>query len=152
MRTAELFLPPGSVIAKAKSRAGAMEVMTSQASPLPHSTQWILLVNNGTYCGAELFAAALQEGLKLKLIGEKTHGKWNAQAVETLPNHYGMKYTVKDLFSPSGKSYQGVGLSPDLEVALAKDVDLRELREKHAARLRPAYDPQLKVALEFARQ
>jgi carboxyl-terminal processing protease len=75
-----------------------------------------ILVDHNTSSGGELVAAALQEEAHGVVVGEKTFGKWTVQTIEDLPNGYAIKYTHALFQSPSGKSFQGVGLTPDVEV------------------------------------
>ncbi len=149
VRVAELFLPENSTIASTKNRNGSVEKFSAQKGILNKDIQLVLLTNKGTFCGAELVAAALKENKNLKLVGETTFGKWNAQSVETLPNHFAMKYTVQEFLSPQGHSFQGVGLKPDVEVSLPKDVTVRELRAKYSVAKRLDVDVQLKAAFEL---
>lgn len=51
--------------------------------------------------------------------------------------------------NPEGHSYQNIGLKPDVEVAMPKDVDVRELRMKYDAPRRLEQDKQLKAAVEL---
>ena len=83
-----------------------------------------VLVDNDTASGAELMTAALAELRHATVVGAHTHGKWTVQMLDDLPNGYAMKYTVALFTSPGGKSYQGTGLSPDVEVdSPAGDLD-----------------------------
>jgi carboxyl-terminal processing protease len=109
------------------------------------------LTNNRTSSGAELFAGALKEQLGAKTVGEKTFGKWNAQMIETLPNGFAIKFTTQDFQTPNGHSYQIVGLKPDVEVLLPKDVDAKELQAKYDMQKRLDVDTQLKAATELAK-
>jgi carboxyl-terminal processing protease len=149
VKVAELFLPDESVIASTKNRDGKLEKIVSTKGLLDKDVQLVVLTNKGTYSGAELLVAALRENKNIKIIGETTFGKWNAQSVETLPNKFAIKYTVKKFESPQGHTFQGVGIKPDLEVGLPKDVDIRELRSKYEVPKRLGFDLQLKAALEL---
>ncbi len=70
----------------------------------------------------------------------------NVQSIETLPNGFAIKNTVKGFQSSKGNSYQNVGLKPDVEVSLSKDIQPRELRIKYDISKRLELDPQLKAA------
>jgi carboxyl-terminal processing protease len=109
----------------------------------------IILTNGGTSSGAELFVGALKENLNAKVVGEGTYGKWNAQTIQTLSNGFAIKYSILGFQTPEGHSYQNVGLKPDVEVAMPKDVDARELRMKYDAPHRLEQDTQLKAAMEL---
>jgi carboxyl-terminal processing protease len=147
--TAGLFLQKDKIIASTKSRDGKLKEYRSEKSLFAPDAQVVLLTNKGTYCGAELFAAALRDSQSAKLVGETTSGKWNTQMVEILPNHYAIKYTVKSFQSPRGQSFQDKGLTPDLEVSLAKDADLNDIRLKFSMEQRLEKDYPLKAAVQL---
>lgn len=98
-----------------------------------------------------LFTGALREGLHAKVVGETTLGKWNAQMIEMLPNGFAIKFTTEAFQTPAGHSYQNVGMKPDVEVALAKDLEPRELEKKYDVAKRLELDPQLRAAAEIVR-
>jgi carboxyl-terminal processing protease len=149
VKVTELFLPAGLVVASTKNRDGKVEQYKSAKSLLDPNVQIAILTNKDTFCGAELFTAALRENLKVKIIGETTFGKWNAQSVESLPNKYAIKYTVKEFLSPQGNSFHGTGIKPDVEVSLPQGIESHELRLKYGMKDRLNADSQLKAAVEL---
>jgi carboxyl-terminal processing protease len=150
LKVTELFLPKDSVIGSTKDRNGKIESFKSTKGLLNPQTQVILITNKDTFCGAELFTAALKEIKKVKIVGETTFGKWNAQIVEMLPNKYALKYTVKEFQSPLGRSYQGIGIKPDMEVALPEGSDSNTMRVRYELKKRLDKDVQLKAAVELS--
>lgn len=147
VKTAELFIPKNAVIVKTKNRDGKMEEFVSTQGLLNPKTKVIILTSHETSSGAEFFTQALVENIKAKTVGETTLGKWNAQRLEVIPNKYAIKYTVKEFQSPSGKSFQGVGIKPDVEVSTPEKIDLTQLKRDLVKRLEQ--DPQLKAAIEL---
>lgn len=150
LETAQLFVPRGQAIGVMIKRGGAREKLVSQADPVVPQVPMAVLVNGDTRSSAELMAAALRESLTAPTIGTKTYGKWSAQALEELPNHYVMKYTVGLFQTASGKSYDGQGMPPDVEVALDdKALDRAERTQDPQERL--AVDVQLRAAYNLLR-
>lgn len=149
LKVSELFLPEQALVASTKNRDGQVEQIRSGKGMLRQDIQIVTLTNKGTYSGAELLVAALKESRNSKVVGEPTFGKWNAQRVETLPNKFAIKYTVKEFQSPQGNTFHGIGIKPDLEVTLPKTIDLQELRTRHQLSKRIELDLQLKAALEL---
>lgn len=145
----DLFLPKNSIIANTKGRDGKIEQHKASKGLLNSDIQVIVLTNKDTFCGAELFTAALKESRKVKIVGETTFGKWTAQTVEMLPNKYAIKYTIKEFQSPNGNTYQGIGIKPDIEVSLPQGIDSNTLRLKYEPRKRLDIDTQLKAAVEL---
>lgn len=149
VKTAGLFFPKDSPIVSVKNRAGEMETHKSSGGLLDDKVQIVVLVDKETSSGAELFAAALKDNKKSKLVGQATRGKWNMQKIETLPNRFAIKYTVAAFQSPSGASYSGTGIKPDVEVAMTKESNSNELRLKLGLAKRIEADPQLRAGLEL---
>lgn len=112
---AEMLLPKGTGIVTLKKRAGD-EVFTAKGAQLLPNVPLAILVSHQTASGAELVSAALQEGRHARVVGAQTFGKWTVQELETLPNGYAAKYTLGLFRTPSGRSFEGVGLAPDVEV------------------------------------
>jgi carboxyl-terminal processing protease len=137
------------VVVSTKSRDGQVARHLSQKRLLNAGAQIVLLADKKTFCGAELFVAALRENRPVKIVGEPTFGKWNVQGIEPLPNRFAVKYTIQEFQSPRGNSFMGTGIKPDIEVSLDKDADLAELRAKTSMARRLSSDAQLKAALEL---
>lgn len=151
VKTTELFLPKDSLVVSTKNRRGETEVFKSTSGLIASEIKIYLLVDKTTSSGAEFFTAALQEIKGAKLVGETTLGKWNAQSLEMLSNKFAIKYTVKQFFAPNGKSYQDVGLKPDLEISLPEKITPRELKVKNSILQRLGFDAQLKAAFEISK-
>jgi carboxyl-terminal processing protease len=105
-----------------------------------------VLVDHDTSSSAELLAAAVQELRHATLVGSRTHGKWSVQRLEDLPNGYAIKFTVGVFASPSGKSYDGTGVAPDVEVDASSDAIQHALTENDP-KARLADDVQLRTAV-----
>jgi len=139
------LVPAGSAVAGLEKR-GKTEPVTPRTTPMLLDLPVAVLVDGETASSAECLAGALQELRHATVVGSRTHGKWTVQVLEDLPNGYAVKYTTAVFRTPGGKSYDGTGLPPDVEVdATAEDV-ARALQESDPAR-RVAADVQLRTAL-----
>ena len=83
-------------------------------------------------------------------MGKSTFGKWNAQTIEMLPNKFAVKFSVKNFTTPSGKSYENVGLSPDVEIAGGLSDEPKHVIKKNAKDLL-SKDLQLKTAVNLVK-
>lgn len=152
LETASLFLPDGAPVVTLKHRGKPDEVHTSKSNPkeplVMANAPLAVLIDHGTASGAELLAAALQESTRhARLVGSRTHGKWSVQWLDDLPNGYAYKYTVSLFKTPSGKTYEGVGLAPDVELTVDEATLARANAAKPEARL--AIDSPLRTAKEL---
>jgi carboxyl-terminal processing protease len=148
IHVAELFLPSGTPIVTLTRRDGKTETMTSKGSPELATVPVVVLVDHSTASSGELLAGALSEQRHAKTVGTKTYGKWSVQNLEELGNGYAIKFTTALFHTPSGKSYEGAGFAPDVEVDETEDTVERSFLLTDP-RERVAIDPQLKTALSL---
>jgi carboxyl-terminal processing protease len=76
----------------------------------------VVLVDGGTASAAEIVASALQDRGRAVIIGSQTFGKGSVQAPSQLSDGSAFELTVGHYFTPSGRSIDGVGVTPDLEM------------------------------------
>lgn len=151
VQTAELFVPKEKTIVSTKDRDGKLKEYASKKGVMKSDVKLVLLTDHETSSGAELFTGALKDEARAKVVGTKTLGKWNVQTIQNLSNGFAIKYSVMNFVSPSGKSYQNEGITPDVEVTMPKGTDASDLRAKYEAPQRLELDPQLKAAAELVR-
>jgi carboxyl-terminal processing protease len=142
------LVPAGSTVVTL-NRRGKGEPVVPKTTPLMLDRPIAVLVDHDTASSAELFAAALKELRHATLVGQHTKGKWTVQRIEDLPNGYAMKFTTALFASPEGHSYEGTGMSPDLEVDEADEAVQKAIAEKDPVK-RVAEDMQLRTALAIA--
>lgn len=145
---AEYFVPAGEAMIVLSKRGGRKETLSSKGSPLMASVPVIVLVNHDTSAAAEVLAAALQEKRRARIVGMPTLGKWNIQDVKDLPNGYAFKFTTALLQTPSGRSFEGTGLPPDVQVDMSDD-QMARARDTQDPVARLAADPQLRTAVSM---
>ena len=87
----------------------------------------VLLVNEWSGSGAELFAGAIQDHGRAVLIGEKTFGKGSVNITRTLSNGAGLNITIRRWYTPEGNVIEGVGLTPDVIVKADPTPDQRDV-------------------------
>jgi carboxyl-terminal processing protease len=140
--------PAGASIASVNKRGKVEPIALRAGTPAPMLLDLpvAVLVDHDTSSSAELLAAAVQELRHATLVGARTHGKWSVQRIEDLPNGYAIKITVGLFASPSGKSYDGTGVAPDVEVDAPSEAIQKALSEKDP-KARLAGDVQLRTAV-----
>ncbi|GAA2527349.1 MULTISPECIES: S41 family peptidase [Streptomyces] len=75
----------------------------------------VALVDGGTMSAAELLTGALQDRGRAVVVGSRTFGKGSVQMPTPLPDGSVAELTVGHYRTPSGRSVDGRGLTPDLE-------------------------------------
>lgn len=101
----------------------------------------VVLVNGNSASASEIFAGAMKDTGKAKLVGTTTFGKGIVQSVIPLSDGAAIKLTVAKYFTPNGNDIHGVGIEPDYVVELADG-------RSNAVNLDRADDLQLKKAKE----
>ncbi len=149
--TAQLMLAAGTPIVTVKKRDQKDETRVSKTeAPLLGQLPMAVLVGRETSSGAELLTAALQEGRHAPVVGGRTLGKWSLQVMKDLGNGYTAKFTTGLFASPSGRSFDGVGMMPDVEVAMDEKQVIQALAITESEP-RLSADPQLRTAIAMLR-
>jgi carboxyl-terminal processing protease len=150
LETASLLLPEGKPIVVLKRKGKPEEKHLAKGGGILTDVPLVVVVNDNTASGAEFVTAALREERGARVVGQKTLGKWSVQSVDDLPNGWAFKYTVSLFRTPAGKTYEGVGVAPDVDVAM----DEKQLARANAAPKvedRLALDVQLRTARQLVR-
>ena len=116
VKVADRFLTEG-VIVTTKGRGGRhVEVERAHAKDTEPGYPLVVLVDGGTASASEIVAGALQDAGRGVLIGTQTFGKGSVQTVIELEDGSGIKLTIARYYTPSGRSIQEKGITPDLVV------------------------------------
>ena len=76
----------------------------------------VVLINNGSASASEIVAGALQDHQRAVVVGEKSFGKGSVQTIIPVQGDGAMRLTTSRYFTPSGRSIQALGVSPDIIV------------------------------------
>jgi carboxyl-terminal processing protease len=98
----------------------------------------VVLINGGTASAAEIVSGALQDHHRAIIMGTQSFGKGSVQTVIPLKNQGAMRLTTAEYFTPSGRSIQAKGITPDIEVKPAKIEELEQAGRPHEADLKGA--------------
>lgn len=126
---ASLFLHSGEVIVTTKGRSQPTVVLRALGGAISESIPMVVLVDKGTASASEIVTAALQDHHRATVVGTHTYGKGVFQELEPLSNGGGLKITVGEYFTPSGRNLggggvkEGAGITPEVKVPQGVDTE-----------------------------
>jgi carboxyl-terminal processing protease len=133
----DVFLEQGEVVSQRGRNKGDIERYYAQPGDATRGAPIVVLVDAGSASAAEIVAAALQDHHRALLMGEKTFGKGSVQTLLPLSEKTALRLTTARYYTPSGRSVQEGGITPDIEVPQLSDPDYKSrprLREEDLRR------------------
>lgn len=112
---ARLFVKDGVLVYR-QDRGREKEAVSAAAGDGAIALNTVVLTDNGTSNGAEVFAAALSGNKRAQLLGERTLGRAARQKLVRLPDGSGLMLTHLIYLTPSSVAIHEKGLTPDVAV------------------------------------
>ncbi len=145
---AEPFFKKGNLIVYTQGRKPAdRENFYSETDGEPLKLPVAVLINGETASAAEIVAGALKDSGRAVIVGERSYGKGSVQTIFKLRNGEGLRLTTAHYFTPSGVLINGRGITPQVEVVMTPDEDLK--LERQVARPEITNPDEFKERFEF---
>ena len=114
----DYLLPQGPIV-RMIDKNDRTEILYSDKSEL--SVPMVVLANAESASASELFTSALMDYDKATFIGNTTYGKGTVQNTYRLSDGSGLKISIAYYLPPYSESFEGVGITPDIEVNLSEE-------------------------------
>jgi carboxyl-terminal processing protease len=123
----DAFLQKGEIVSTRGRNPEETQRFDARPGDLTEGKPLIVLINGGSASASEIVAGALQDHKRATLIGTRSFGKGSVQTIIPLGSGNGaLRLTTARYFTPSGRSIQAKGITPDIRVLQDIPADMKD--------------------------
>ena len=142
----DMFLSKGEIVSTRGRIENDGERYNATSGDLAEGKPIVLIINGGSASASEIVAGALQDHKRAIVMGTKSFGKGSVQSILPIGKEGAIRLTTARYYTPSGRSIQSLGVSPDIIVA-QKTKPLESENDKNLAGRKRLTESDLRGAL-----
>lgn len=116
IQISDLFLDSGTIVSTMGRNKKEKEVVYAKKAGTLPNFPIVVLIDEYSASASEILAGALRDNKRALIMGRRSFGKGSVQSVIKLGDGSALKLTVGRYYTPSGRSIQAEGISPDIEL------------------------------------
>ena len=128
----EDFIPEGEIVSTRARHPEESQRWDAKGTDLIDGLPLVVLINGGSASASEIVSGALQDHRRAVILGTRSFGKGSVQTVFPIDGEGALRLTTARYYTPSGRSIQGLGIAPDVEVAESREEEIHYLPDREA--------------------
>lgn len=117
------FIRKGEIVSTRGRHPENNQHWDANGTDITHGLPIIILTNAGSASASEIVAGALKDHHRAIIMGERTFGKGSVQTILPIGDQGAIRLTTARYYTPSDRSIQGLGITPDIKVQASRDDD-----------------------------
>lgn len=112
---AKKLVPKGEIVSIVDKQGNKETYSSSLEAP---EYPLVVLINKNSASASEILSGAIQDTKAGTIIGNTSYGKGSVQTILPMFEDDAVKLTIAKYYTPSGRSIDGTGITPDIEINL----------------------------------